>query len=144
MPVTPQTLVDQLKRDEGQILHAYQDSLGYWTIGVGRLIDARRGGGITPSESDYLLANDIESKRQELYQALPWTATMDEVRRAVLLNMAFNLGVAGLLAFKQTLAHVQRGEWPNAAAEMLQSTWATQVGDRAHRLAQQLESGEWV
>lgn len=141
---TPQSLVDQLKRDEGQVLHAYTDSLGYWTIGTGRLIDARRGGGITPFESDFLLANDIERKRQQLYQALPWTATLEPIRRAVLLNMAFNLGVDGLLQFRQTLALVRAGNFGAAADEMLHSEWAQQVGDRALRLAKQMESGEWV
>lgn len=38
-------LTAQLRRDEGEKLYAYQDTLGYWTIGIGRLIDRRRGGG---------------------------------------------------------------------------------------------------
>ena len=59
-------------------------------------------------------------------------------------NMAFNMGVAGLLEFRQMLAEVQTADWPGAAAEMLSSKWATQVGDRAHRLALQMTTGEWV
>ena len=53
-------LLEELSRDEGTVLQAYQDSLGYWTIGTGRLIDKRRGGGITKAEADYLLANDVQ------------------------------------------------------------------------------------
>lgn len=44
-----------LETDEGRVPHAYQDHLGYWTIGVGHLIDKRKGGGLTPDEVDYLL-----------------------------------------------------------------------------------------
>jgi len=43
---------EQIKRHEGKVLHAYPDHLGYWTIGYGRLIDERRGGGITEAEAE--------------------------------------------------------------------------------------------
>lgn len=59
-------LTKQLRRDEGEVLSAYQDHLGYWTIGVGRLIDKRKGGGLTSEESDYLLGNDIDKRDKEL------------------------------------------------------------------------------
>jgi lysozyme len=36
------TLAEMLTRDEGRVRHAYQDHLGFWTIGVGRLIDQRK------------------------------------------------------------------------------------------------------
>ena len=76
------SLESQLRRDEGEVLHAYSDSLGYLTIGVGRLIDARRGGGISGDESAYLLRNDIERKTGELLRRAPWVAELDPVRRA--------------------------------------------------------------
>src|SRR3546814_2848207 len=55
-----------LNREEGRIPHAYQDSLGYWTIGVGRLIDKRKGGRLTNVDIDMLLANDIADKIAEI------------------------------------------------------------------------------
>jgi lysozyme len=137
------TLRDQLIRDEGDIPHAYQDSLGYWTIGVGRLIDARKGGGLSKEEREFLLDNDIKAKTAELLKAAPWVSKLDEVRQAVLLNMAFNLGVPGLLKFKNTLAMVQSGEYEAASKAMLKSLWAKQVGKRAERLALQMETGIW-
>ena len=60
-----------LRGDEGEVLTAYPDHLGYLTIGVGRLIDKRKGGGITPEESAYLLANDIMRKSMDLDSRLP-------------------------------------------------------------------------
>lgn len=137
------TLAEQLVRDEGEILHAYQDSEGWWTIGVGRLIDKRKGGGITHQESLYLLSNDIAKVELNLPQALPWTALLDDARRGVLLNMAFNLGIGGLLGFHHTLASIQAGDYVLARDHMLVSKWASQVGVRAQRLAKQIVTGEW-
>lgn len=134
-------LILDLVRDEGEVLHAYQDSLGYWTIGVGRLIDLRRGGGITREESRYLLRHDIEEVFEQLDAAIPWWLLLSQKRRRVLANMAFNLGIGGLLSFKNTLAAVKRGDYEAAARGMLNSKWATQVGQRANRLAEMMRTG---
>lgn len=136
-------LVDQLRRDEGEVLHAYKDSLGYLTIGVGRLIDPAKGGGISHAESEMLLANDIAAKTIELNAKLPWIVEIDSTRRAALTNMAFNLGVDGLLKFGHTLALIRAGNWDMAADAMLNSLWAQQVGPRAKRLSEQIRTGEW-
>lgn len=135
------TILDQLKRDEGKRLRPYKDSVGKLTIGYGRNLDDE---GISDDEAELMLANDIENHRRDLFRALPWVVSLDEVRLAVLLNMCFNVGIAGLCGFKQTLSLVQQQKWDAAADEMLQSKWATQVGPRAHRLALQLKTGQWV
>lgn len=137
------TLTEQLRRDEGVNASAYQDHLGYWTIGVGRLIDERKGGGLRPDEIDYLLANDIKDREEALSAALPWFKDLDPVRQGVLLNMAFQLGTAGLLAFKQTLRLVSEGNYSDAALQMVQSKWASQTPERATRLAKQMKDGVW-
>ena len=131
----------QLIRHEGLRLTTYQDSLGYWTIGVGRLIDARKGGGITEDEADYLLSHDVVKVMGGLDGALPWWTGLSEVRQRALADMCFNLGLAGLLKFKNTLAAVRRGDYPAAAEGMLASKWAGQVGIRAKRLAKMMETG---
>lgn len=136
-------LNEQLRRDEGEVLHAYQDHLGYWTLGVGRLIDKRKGGGITAAESAYLLDNDITSKTYELVVALPWVDQLDPVRRAVLQNMAFQLGIAGLLSFKNTLNFVKNGNYAQAAMNMQISKWHSQTPERSDRLIKQMITGEW-
>lgn len=136
-------LSEQLRRDEGEVLHAYQDRLGYWTIGVGRLIDPRKGGRISHEESELLLANDVARVEQEINAALPWSINLDPVRRAVLLNMAFNLGVIGLLGFHMTLDKIKAGDYEGAAKQMLQSLWAKQVGVRATRLSEQMKTAQF-
>ena len=70
-------------------------------------------------------------------------AALSEPRRAVLIDMAFNLGIGGLLAFTRTLAAMQAGAWVRAADEMLASRWAAQVGPRAHFLATMMREGVW-
>lgn len=137
------SLVDQLIRDEGIVLHAYQDHLSFWTIGVGRLIDKRKGGGITRSEAEYLLQNDVYRVRREVETKLPWFAKLDPARQGVLLNMAFQMGIRGLLGFKNTLAMIERGDYKAAAKGMLNSKWAQQTPARCKRLSIQMESGEW-
>ncbi len=136
-------IVDQLRRDEGESPTCYQDHFGYWTIGVGRLIDAKKGGGLRPDEIAYLLNNDIVDRREALTKALPFFAELSSARQGVLINMAFNMGVAGLLKFKQMLAAVEAGHWGIAANEMLDSNWAHQVPKRAVRLASQMETNLW-
>jgi lysozyme len=136
-------ITEQLKRDEGFKLTAYQDHLGYWTIGVGRLVDIRKGGGITAEEAEYLLANDIQRRTKDLSISLPWFDELDEARKGVLVNMAFQLGTNGLLNFKKTLESVRRGHYVAAANEMLQSKWADQTPMRAERLAKQMMTGVW-
>lgn len=131
----------QLKIDEGVKDSAYTDSLGYLTIGVGRLIDNRKGGRLSQSEIDLLLDNDIQGKEQELDKSLPWWRSLSDARQQVILNMAFNLGVDGLLGFKNTLSMVQSGDYVGAAGGMLKSKWAGQVGDRAKRLAEMMKKG---
>lgn len=137
-------LTAQLRRDEGTRATAYKDSMDFLTIGVGRLIDSRKpGAGLRPDEIDYLLRNDINDRMQALTKALPWFSALDDARRGVLINMAFQLGTAGLLGFKSTLALISAGKYAEAAEQMLKSKWATQTPARAKRLAEQMKTGEW-
>lgn len=133
----------QLRRDEGEVLHAYQDHLGFWTIGVGILIDSRKGGGLLPEESEFIFNNRLRLINESLSKRIPWISKLDPARRGVLLNMAFQMGVDGLLGFKKTLATVESGRYQKAASEMLGSKWAQQTPARAHRLSQQMRTGEW-
>lgn len=136
-------LRDLISLHEGRIPYAYQDSLGYWTIGVGHLIDRKKGGRLPEHIIDALLDYDISTHAGELERALPWTKELDHVRQCVLVDMTFNLGIAGLLGFRNTLAAVKEQRWDDAAAGMLASRWAKQVGPRAVRLADMMRSGRW-
>ena len=134
------TLRDQLKRDEGLRLTVYEDTEGHPTIGYGRCLDTK---GISHTEAEMLLDHDIQDATAEVTARLPWAASMGEVRFSVLVNMAFNLGLTGLLEFRQALNAMERNEWETAAKAMLDSRWALQVGGRATRLARQMQTGSW-
>lgn len=134
---------EQLIRDEGEMLHAYQDHLGFWTLGIGRLIDKRKGGGISHEEAVFLLNNDIDKRTTALKTQLPWAASLDAARFGVLLNMSFQMGVEGLLGFKNTLSMVRQGQYTQAAIGMLNSKWAGQTPERALRLSNQMKTGVW-
>jgi lysozyme len=133
-------LLEQLARDEGCRLKPYRDTVGKLTIGVGRNLEDV---GISKDEADMLLATDIRSADAAVSKALPWTVNIDPIRRAVLVNMAFNLGIEGLLGFKHTLDLVRAGKYEEASDAMLNSKWAEQVGPRAARLSVQMRTGEW-
>lgn len=138
------TLKDQLIRDEGKIRYAYQDSEGYWTIGVGFLIDQKKGGGLYDEEIDFILGNRIRMIEAAALKQWAWLKDIDEIRRSVVYNMAFNIGVDGVAKFKKFLTLLQSHDYELASYEMLDSKWAKQVGDRATRLSRQMRTGEWA
>lgn len=133
-------MLAELTSDEGRVLHAYQDHLGWWTLGVGRLIDKRKGGGISEAESDMLLGNDVARIAAALDDRLPWWRTSSPERQRALLNMAFQMGVEGLLKFKNTLAMAERGDWDGAADNALKSLWARQTPSRARRVTDMMRA----
>jgi lysozyme len=137
-------IVEQLRRDEGVRYSPYQDSLGYWTVGCGHKIlpTDHFHYPMTDAEVDQQLEYDITDKVNQL-RLLPWFNTLDECRQGVIVNMAFNMGVAGLLTFVTTIHLISIGDYNGAHQHMLQSLWAKQVGPRANRLADQLVTGAW-
>jgi lysozyme len=130
----------QLKRDEGFRQFPYGDARGVLTVGYGFNLASD---GLNEQESSVVLHIRAWNRYVELLTTLPWVHKLDDARQGVLLNMAYNLGVAGLLEFKRTLELVQAGAYTLAADEMRKSKWADEVPRRAHRLLVQMESGVW-
>ena len=131
-------LKEQIIRHEGEVPHAYQDHLGYWTIGVGRLIDERRGGGLSEYEIEYLLDADIKRVHNQLTQRIAFWGRLSDSQQRALCNMAFQLGVNGVLNFRRMLAALDRGDTAAAEAEALDSRWAVQTPNRAREVAAML------
>lgn len=130
-------VAEQLLVDEGLRLKPYRCTAGKLTIGVGRNLEDK---GISAAEALGLLDNDIDEFWKDLTSSLPWVITAPEAVQEVLLNMAFNLGVPGLLKFKETLRLLQSGGYSLAAQAMLDSKWAKQVGPRAERLSHRVKA----
>jgi lysozyme len=140
-------IIDQLKRDEGFRPNIYPDSRGFSTVGYGHNLDANPINALTVPISEALatqiLGADVERISRYLQLSLPWVVSLDDARHGVLLNMAFNMGVPGELKFHHELADTQAGNYLQAAADMKASLWYNQVGARAQRLCQQMETGIW-
>jgi lysozyme len=136
-------LIEMIKHHEGVVKHAYTDSRGYLTIGVGRLIDKELGGGLSDDEVDYLLANDLKRCQAEA-ETYGWFAGLNEPRQAVVISLLFNLGKPRFDGFKKAQAAIADGDFPTAAEELLDSRWSLQVGKRSEEMAAQLYSGEWA
>ncbi len=136
---TIEILKKRLMTEEAVRLKPYVDSVGKLTIGVGRNLTDK---GLRMSEVEFMLQNDVEEVIQELHTHLPWTDQLDDARASVLLDMAFNMGIDGLLTFKNTLAAMQRGDYAAAAEGMRHSKWAEQVGNRDVYLIKVMETGE--
>lgn len=134
-------LKQELIHDEGLVSHAYQDHLGFWTIGVGRLIDERRGGGITKEEAEYLLENDIGRVTIALRKKIKGFDLLSDTRQRALINMAFQLGVNGLMGFGRMLWAIERGDFDMAYVEALDSKWAHQTPKRAKRVSEMIKHG---
>lgn len=127
-----------LMADEGFRADLYQDSLGHPTIGYGTLC---RGWSKTLAAK--VMEYMAEEKQAALSSAWPAFHRLDAVRQDALVNMAYQLGVGGVLRFKKTLAYLERGQYAEAAAEALDSTWARQTPARAARVAAMLRTGRY-
>lgn len=135
-------LLLEIENEEKCVLHEYKDSLGYSTIGIGRLIDVRKGGGITREEAIYLFNNNVKLITESFDNRIPWWKTLSDGRQRALVNMAFQLGVEGVLEFTQMIEALCRGDYQKAQQEGLDSKWATQdTPYRAQRITDMFLKG---
>ena len=128
----------------------YIDSLGFPTIGYGQLCQsvkvttlaqanaacASYTKNCTPKKAKEWLAKEIDQKISCIQSNANTKAAYNKAstyRKAILISMAFQLGCNGLAGFKKTLNYMAKGEWANAATEMLDSLWARQTPNRAKR-----------
>ena len=127
-----------LTRHEGLRLRPYKDSEGILTIGVGRNLEDV---GISESEAQHMLNNDIQDAYMGAMMNFPTFRTINGPRKRVIVNMVFNLGITRLLRFRKMRAALAGYDYEEAAKEMLDSKWAEQVGQRAIELAEVMRTG---
>ena len=132
------TLKERIMQHEGLRLKPYRCTAGKLTIGYGRNLDDV---GISKEEAELMLDNDLSICNQECFAAFDWYSEMDQVRRGVILEMCFNLGLPRLKGFKKMLLACEHKNYSVAADEMLSSRWAGQVGQRAKTLADIMRKG---
>lgn len=138
--MTSPNLLADIEREEGCKLHAYRDSLGVWTCGVGHTAGVTATTVYTAPDAIAILHDDVAAVEHGLDARLSWWRKLSDNRQDVLVQMAFQMGVDGLLGFRMTLAAVRIGQYTAAAAGMRNSTWANQTPARANRMASQMET----
>lgn len=130
-------MIEMIKRHEGFRRFPYRCTAGKLTIGYGRNLEDV---GISEDEAEMLLLNDVERCWEQLSQ-FDWFHDLNEARQWALVDMLYNLGFSRFMGFKKMLAALERRDYESAAAEMLDSKWARQVGNRAIELAEIMRSG---
>lgn len=129
-------LIEDLKRDEGFRRHVYDDHLGYATLGYGFLVDPRKGGGIPETVAEFWLDYVARRYWNELRNRLPWIEDQPEDVQRALANMAYQMGVRGVLGFRRMLAALEQGDRAGAAEEAMDSRWSRQTPERAQRVTE--------
>lgn len=138
--------VEELKRSEGWRGKPYLCPLGFPTVGWGFRIGPQ---GADIKQYQFTLPQAVgdlwlqELVEQVALRIAPQLVGLSEPRQVVLVCMAYQMGVDGLLAFKKMLAAAAKGDYTTAAAEMLNSRWARQTPTRAQRMAKQMETGQY-
>ena len=133
-------LIALLKHHEGFRGRAYTDTTGHQTIGYGHNLDALP---LTEKQAEELLREDIRIHANHLASLKPIILALDTVRYSALVDMAFNLGVPGVLNFTHMWDAIEHGDWERASLDALNSKWAAQVGYRAEEIAGMLRTGRW-
>lgn len=128
--------VARAKMAEGFRPLPYHDSQGYLTIGYGCNLDAGWSEGMAAQVLDF----QMRQSEQQLHN-YPWYAQLGTVRRSVVAEMCFNMGLGKLLGFHDTIGAISRQDWQSAHDGMLDSVWAKQVGQRATNLAELMLKG---
>lgn len=136
-----EALKESLRQAEGFRPYVFNDSLGFWTIGYGRMVDKRLNGGITTQEAEILLSNDVQNSITNLDQNLSWYSKLSDPRQRALAELCFQLGINKLLGFVKMLTAMANYNFNDAAIELLDSDYAQQVPARASRLAGMLKNG---
>jgi lysozyme len=136
-PANKQILINEITLDEGLRLKPYRCTSGKLTIGVGRNLDDR---GIFKDESRLMLSNDLKASISEA-EGFVWYEGLNPVRKRIIVNMIFNMGLSRFKKFKKTIKYIKNGQYDHASIEMLDSVWARQVGKRAKRLSNQMREG---
>jgi lysozyme len=133
-------LTDLLIKHEGLRLRPYQCTAGKTTIGVGRNLTDN---GITEKEALTLLNRDINICVQELGH-YEWFETLCPARRDAIIDLYFCVGGPSFSKFRKLMWAISTEDWESAGAEVLDSKFARQTGNRAVELSEMIRTGEYI
>jgi lysozyme len=122
----------------GKRVHA---DIGNVTVGIGFNLE---NGGFSLAECKTILSMRLSLIVNQLTQDLPFFAQLDEIRQAALIDMAYNMGISGLLEFKATLEALSHQDYETAAKDIANSLWASEVGaERFNDITTMIRKGYW-
>jgi lysozyme len=141
-----QELKSDIRGHEGWSPLPYRDGKGRLTIGYGFLIDPDvPGAGLTKAEGEMILNSRLQERIARLENELDFFNELNDVRQRALINMSYQLGVAGLLNFTKMIAAIREGDWDKAHAEALDSQWHRYLkeegSNRSIELARMIRDG---
>jgi lysozyme len=99
---------------EGDILIAYQDQRGLWTIGYGHTAGVHAGMTITKEQAETFLASDIHAAADCVNEVV--RAKLTQPQFDSLVDFAFNIGIT---SFRRStlLREINAGNFPEALAQ---------------------------
>ena len=127
-------IVQNLKGYEGYKPTWYTDTEGYETIGFGFKKDSLR---LSRQVSSLILREKIN----DLYinmAVYPWFLEINPNARMVLVELSYQVGIAGMLKFKKMLKAIQDNDYITASKEILDSKLARQTPQRVKDLSKRL------
>lgn len=142
-------ILDLIKKHEGVKPHVYRDSLGIPTVGIGFNMlrpDARAIFHKLNLDYDSVLNGSVDLTEQQMHSLFQvclqiaytdvkhYVTSFDKLPRNIklgLIDLSFNLGYGRLSKFVKTREHILKGNYKQAAAELGNSKWAKQVGNRS-------------
>lgn len=131
-------LFKNLGHEEGFKPSMYRDSRGNWTAFYGHNMSVPQ----TQKTAYAVYLADVAVAEEGLDAHTAWWRFLDPVRQLVMVDMAFNMGIAGLMTFTEFLAAMNVRDWPTAAKDMMESKWQAQVGNRAVFLQEIVLTGQ--
>ena len=87
--------------------------------------------GISEYQAAKLLAGFIVSEIKYLMRKYRWFRQLSYLRKMVILDMIYNIGLDGFMGFKKMIKALKRGDYARASNEIEDSRYYFQVGDRA-------------
>jgi lysozyme len=126
-------LLYRLKEHEGFDGKPYRDTEGYLTIGYGTKLP------ITQYEAGLLLKSRLDDTIKTMINHRPDVLNLPEDKQYIIYEMAYQIGVQGVLKFKKMWKALEREDFKEASNQMLDSKWAIQTPNRAGELASMME-----
>lgn len=144
-----QSFIKEIERNEGFRQYIHKDSLGFETIGYEFKVDCLSKDELLLNENliepmskivaEKILDMKLCKLETEVLKELPWLSHKENSVQEVVVEMAYWLGIDGMLKFKNTLKFIKQGELIKACENIKNSLWYKQAPNRVEKLIKNLK-----